>query len=301
MVTVCTYQRNESLDRLLTAIRRNVDNLPPTVPVGVVVVDDNPDGAARSVCDRHLDGYPLGLHYRRSGEGNIAVARNVGLETALPISDWVAMTDDDCEPVDSWLATYVAAQAHTGADALTGPCAFDPGPAAPRWLTEQPFYDDGQLWLTDRQPLDFAATNNSFVRSSFLRERPWLRFDPVLGVVGGEDVVFYRTAHAEGLDIVYSLPSRVVSHEPPGRATFRYQLRSKFWLGNTEYLTNAYLGDANKVRWLLLSVRRMLSAMARPLGRLLRGLDPQFRYAVATAVRAAGSASGVLGLRARHH
>jgi succinoglycan biosynthesis protein ExoM len=301
VVAVCTYRRNEMLDRLLSAIRRNIDELPPSTAVGVVVVDDNPDGAARSVCDRHRDNFPLGLHYRQSGAGNISVARNLGLDAALPISDWIAMTDDDCEPVDTWLASYVATQRETGASALTGPCFLDPGPDAPKWLREQPFYVDAQLWFVDREQLTVAATNNSFVRSSFLREHPWLRFEPELGITGGEDMVFYRSAHAAGLDIVYSAESKVIGHQPPERATFRYQLRSRFWLGNTEYVTNAHQGNGNRAKWFFVSARRMLLAITRPLGRIVRGRDPQFRYAVAIGARAVGTASGALGLKARHH
>jgi glycosyltransferase involved in cell wall biosynthesis len=286
---------------LLVALRRNINNLSPEYRVGVVVVDDNPDGSARSVCEHHVNDFPLGLHYRRSGVGNISIARNIGLETALPISDWIAMTDDDCEPVDSWLATYVASQAETGATALTGPCSLDPGPDAPRWLTEQPFRYDGQLWFDDHERVGVAATNNSFIRSSFLREHPWLRFEPELGVTGGEDMVFYRTAHAAGLDIVYSSRAKVVGHEPSSRATFRAQLRSRFWLGNTEYVTNAHLGDGQRVKWLLRAARRMLASLTRPFIRMFRRRSPQFRYTAATAVQAIGNASGALGLRARHH
>lgn len=300
VVSVCTYRRNESLDRLLCAIRRNAESVPSNVPVGVVVVDDNAHGEARSICDRHLDDYPLGLHYRRAGQANISIARNIGLHTALPISDWIAMIDDDCEPVDSWLSSFLTAQRETGADALTGPCYLEPGPGAPSWLTKQPFLNDGQLRFNDRETLSTAATHNSFVRSSFLRERPWLRFEPELGVIGGEDMVFFGRAHADGLDIRFSKPSIVVGHEPPQRSTLRHQIRSRFWLGNTEYVTNAYLGRAGRTRWLLLAVRRFIVAITRPARQMLGRRDPEFRYAAALVARAAGNASGALGIRVRH-
>lgn len=300
-MAVCTFRRNDALDRLLHAVRRNAATVAPGVQVGVVVVDDNPDGRAREVCDRHARSYPLGLHYRSCGHGNISLARNAGLDAALPMSDWIAMTDDDCEPADTWIASYLETQRATGASALTGPCYLDLGPDAPSWLRQQPFQDDGQLRFADCERLRTAATNNSFVRSAFLCERPWLRFEPDLGVTGGEDMVFFRTAHAAGLDIAFSAGARVIGHEPRVRATFGYQVRSRFWLGNTEYVTNAYLGDASPGRWLLLSVKRLVAALSRPVGRLMLGRRPQFRYALASAARAMGNATGVFGLRARHH
>lgn len=301
VLAVGTYNRNEPLEVLLNAARRNADMLAPSILLGVVVVDDNPDGRAREVCDRFADAFPLGLHYRHVGKGNISIVRNVGLETALPISDWVAMTDDDCEPVDEWIASYMATQQATGADALTGPCILEAPPGSPAWLTDQPFFEDAQLRFDDLAELETAATNNSMFRSSFFRDHPEIRFDERLGVVGGEDMVFFRTASAAGLRIRFSAASVVIGHESPDRATFRHQVRSRFWIGNTEFVTNAELGDGSRLRWSARAARRFVEATTRPIRRLLSGRSPQFRYSVAAAARATGNAAGVLGLRVRHH
>jgi succinoglycan biosynthesis protein ExoM len=301
MVAVGTYRRNEALARLLEALRRNAQTLGDDVHLGLVVVDDNRDGSARGVCDAFSDAFPLGLHYRHVGTGNISQVRNVGLETALPICDWIAMTDDDCEPVDNWIASYLVAQRATGADALTGPCILQPPPGAPAWLTEQPFFEDAQFRFADLHEMDVAATNNSLFRASFFSEHPEIRFDERLGVVGGEDMVFFRTAHAAGMHIRFSAASIVVGHESPERATFRHQVRSRFWLGNTEFVTNAHLGDGNRVRWLARAAKRFAAALARPLARLVTGRSPQLRYSVAAGARAVGNAAGALGLRVRHH
>jgi succinoglycan biosynthesis protein ExoM len=301
VVAVCTFRRNEALARLLAAVVRNAEQLCPSTLVGVVVVDDNPDRSARAVCDRFVDAFPLGLHYRHVGKGNISIARNVALDAALPISDWVAMTDDDCEPADDWIESYLTAQAATGVDALTGPCVLAVPSGSPAWLTEQPFLTDAQFRFDDLHPLDVAATNNSMFRSSFFTEHPEIRFDERLGVVGGEDMVFFRTAHAAGLRIRFSANAVVVGHESPDRATFAHQLRSRFWLGNTEFVTNDTLGNGGRTRWLLRAARRFVGALARPLGRLLTGRPPQLRYSAAAAARAIGNAAGALGLRVRHH
>jgi succinoglycan biosynthesis protein ExoM len=301
MVAVGTYRRNEALERLLEALRRNSVGLGDSAQLGVVVVDDNPDGSARSVCDRFVDAFPLGLQYRHVGEGNISRVRNVGLETALPLSDWIAMTDDDCEPVDDWIASYLTAQRATGADALTGPCVLQAPPGAPSWLSEQPFFEDAQFRFPDLAEMNVAATNNSFFRSAFFSERPEIRFDDRLGVVGGEDMVFFRTAHAGGLRIRFSEAAVVIGHESAERATFRHQVRSRFWLGNTEYVTNAHLGEGNRVRWLARAARRLVTAALSPLVRLATGKAPHLRYSVAAGARAVGNAAGALGVRVRHH
>ena len=300
-VAVCTYQRNEPLRRLLTAIERNAEQLGGRAAVGVVVVDDNPDGAARPVCDEYTSRFELGLHYRSSGQGNISVARNLALETALPLAEWVAMTDDDCEPVDGWLAAYLDAHERFGADALTGPCRLTPSPGAPRWLTDQPFLDDAQFRFDDGAPLTVGATNNSFLPSKFLAAHERLRFDPELGVVGGEDMVFFRRAVREGMAIRFAAHAEVLGHEPPERCGLGYQLRSRFWLGNTEFVTNHALGEASRIRWLARGARDLVAAVLRPLRQLATAQPPQVRYALARSARAVGLIAGAVGIRVAHH
>lgn len=301
IVTVCTFRRNEPLRRLLQAIELNASILGPSASVGVVVVDDNADGDARAVCDAFAGRFDLGIHYRHSGRGNIAVARNIGLDTALPLADWIAMTDDDCEPVDEWLFELLAAQARTGNDAITGPCILRTGDRAPRWLRDQPFLELGQLRGSNDEPMHLAATNNSLTRASFFADRPDLRFDPDLGVVGGEDMVFFRLAHRQGLTISLATRAIVYGNEPPERWTYQYQLRSAFWLGNSEWITNRFLGDATRPWWALRAAKAYALALTRPFRQLAQRQPLQLRFALACGARATGMLAGTLGFRIRHH
>ena len=145
---------------------------------------------------------------------------------------------------------------------------------APSWLKNQAFYEDAQLGFADYERIGVAATNNSFVSSAYLRRHRHLRFEPELGVTGGEDMVFYRGAHDAGLDIVYSASSMVIGHESAERSTFRYVMRSRFWLGNTGYVTSAYRGDGNRAKWLLISSWHMFVAATWPIRWLMTGRRP---------------------------
>jgi succinoglycan biosynthesis protein ExoM len=301
VVTVCTYRRNEPLGRLLAALARNSTSLTGRATLAVVVVDDNPDGRAAAVVERFATDSELEVHYRTSGEGNISLARNIGLETALARADWIALTDDDCEPVDTWLTAHLDAQARWGCDVVTGPCLLAGTDDAPRWLSDQPFLEDAQFRFDDGAVLATAATNNSFLRAQLLRDNPDLRFDPALGVVGGEDMVFYRTAARHGATIRFAEAAVVRGHEPPERWTFAYQVRSKYWLGNTEFVTNRRLGEAHRGRWAARGAVAILRAVARPFQRLVRRESPQVRYAVASGARGLGMLAGAAGREVRHH
>ena len=301
IVAVCTYNRNEALRTLLDALIVTSDEVRYRVDVGVVIVDDNADGKARPVVESFEGRFALGVHYRTSGKQNISLARNIAIETAASMGDWIAMTDDDCEPVPGWLREHVTSQERTGADVITGPMCVRVPPGSPKWIEAEPFFEDQLLGFADGAEADTAATNNSMLRAAFVRDNPEIRFLPELGVIGGEDMVFYRTAHRAGLRIVYSAGAAVWANEPPSRATLRHQLKYRFWLGNTEYVTNRVLGDATPARLVLRGMNGMRRAVLRSPIRLARGQRPQWRYSFACVLRSTGLLLGPAGVRLRHH
>ncbi len=299
-LAVCTYNRPGPLATLLQAATVNAAQLAGRAAVGVVVVDDSPDGNARPVAERFADRFELGLAYRVSGRQNIALARNLALETAIGFADWIAMTDDDCEPEPDWLAALLELQQRTGADAVCGRLKRRVPPGSPRWLTEEPFLELGN-WegIEDGAEMDSAATHNSMLSGRWLREHSHIRFDPSLGVTGGEDPVFYRAAHSAGLRIHCSRRAVVYENEPAPRATLGYQLRLYFWHGNSAYVTCVRRGH-HPLRMFGHGGKRVLSALARPMVRLAGGELPQLRYCVASVLWGVGAMSGLLGVRVRH-
>lgn len=301
LVAVCTYNRNGPLAELLSALLECARVVGPSARVGVVVVDDSRDGRARPVVDEFEGRFDLGIHYLRAGRQNISFARNMALDRATALGDWVAMTDDDCVPAPEWLKAFLEVQARTHADALSGPYHRRAPPGAPAWLTEQPFLELLAKAYEDGAPVDFAGTNNSFLRSRWWREHPEVRFALNLGVLGGEDVVFYRSAHAAGLRIHHAQRAVIFEKEPPNRATYRYQLWLFLWLGNGSYVTRRQLGDSSRARMVLQGGNHVRKALQRPLRRLWHREAPQLRYCVADTLFGVGLLLGATGVRIRHH
>lgn len=303
-VYVCTYQRNEMLRSLLEALAVCAARAQRVAEVGVVVVDDNPDGrAAEVVSDAApgtLDAFALGLHYVHVGGRNIAGARNAGLEAALELAEWVAVTDDDCTPTPDWIVELLTVQQRFDCDAVAGPFLRLPPADAPRWLVDQPFLDFGEPDIDDGAPTDYAGTGNSLWRAAFLRAHPDIRYRTSLGALGGEDAVFSRQAVAAGLTVRYSARAVVTSLEEVVRHTYRYRLRAQLWLGNTTSVTNLLLGSAGRARLVLRGGRWVAVAAARPFRRVLQRTAPQFRYALFEAAYGAGIALGALGVEIEH-
>ena len=298
-IAICTYKRNEPLSVLLNALIACAGRVKNRAALGVAIVDDTADGQARSVAEEFADKFELGVTYRISGKQNISIARNLALEAAFGIGDWIAMTDDDCEPPPQWLEALLDMQERTGADAITGRMVRRAPEDAPRWIRDQPFLDLGVEERPDGSEMSVAATFNTLISGEWLREHPTIRFDPNMGVVGGEDMVFFRAAKAAGLKICFSERGFVHENEPADRATFGYQLYVYFWHGNSAAL--ACVEDGMK-RWRVFvhGSASLIRAGARPVGRLLRGQKPQMRFCLAQILHAVGKQLGAAGVRIDH-
>lgn len=299
-VAICTYKRNEPLAVLLNALTACAERVNDRAAVGVAIVDDSADGEARAVAERFADSFELGLAYRVSGKQNISIARNLALEAALEIGDWIAMTDDDCEPPPQWLEAFLDLQEESGADAVTGRMERRVPPDSPRWLTQQPFLELGLEDQRDGAKIDTAATHNSMISGAWLRQHSEIRFDPQFGVIGGEDMVFFRAARAAGLHIRYSRKGFVYENEPASRATFRYQIYAYLWQGNSAYHSCVQNGRP-AWRMFVHGCASLLRGFLRPVRRMVRGEPPQWRYGLALVFEAFGKLLGAIGVRLDHH
>ena len=300
-IYVCTYERNGPLKAMLESLSVAAGRVQPETEIAVVVIDDNPDGRAQTVVDEFDGGFLRGLHYRHSGARNISVARNAGLEAAIGLADWVAMVDDDQVAAEHWIEALIATQVNTNADAVTGPVPLRYGDDVPQWLHDEPFAEILEAGLNkEGERVEVCSTGNSMLRADFLRQHPELRFRPDLGEVGGEDMVFYRAAVGAGLDARYSLDAVCYGEQPPERSTYAYQVWACYWMGNTEFVTNYENGEASRPWLALRGCRRMVEGAIRPFQRILKGNNPQFRFAGASVARGFGTLVGVAGVRAKH-
>ncbi|HEX6409859.1 MAG TPA: glycosyltransferase [Sphingomicrobium sp.] len=298
-VAICTFKRNEPLTLLLESLIACAERVRDRAAVGVVIVDDTKDEQARPVTEAFATRFELGLQYRVSGKQNISLARNLAIETAMMMSDWTAMTDDDCEVPVHWLEALLETQTRTGADAVTGRMVRRVPEESPRWITEEPFLELGVEQFADGAEMPSAATFNTMISSSWLKANPDIRFAPAYGVVGGEDMVFFRAAKAAGLTIRFSGQGFVYENESAERATLGYQLYVYLWHGNSAALSCIESG-MSRPRMLLHGAASLVRALGRPIGRFLRGKSPQLRFGLAQVLHAIGKLLGTFGIRIEH-
>lgn len=214
-VCIASCRRPEGLHALLGALDAQVFS-PPRPTLRIVVVDNDPAGSARGVCDdaRHWLRHPL--HYRQEKRPGIPMARNAAVAAAWDLP-WIAFVDDDERPEPGWLDALRRAQQRHAADLVAGPVLplFESEP--PAWLRAGRFLD------YEPSGAHSARTGNLLVRSACLACQPRL-FDERMRPIGEDRELFERVA-AAGARIVWAPDAIVHESVPRERATLRWVLQ----------------------------------------------------------------------------
>ena len=278
-VAVCTFRRNDLLISLVHTVDRLVATEAPDASVGMLVVDDSPEGDAAETVEALRDHVGVALTYGASAAADISIARNYALQRAAQGSNFVACLDDDCVPHEGWLRELLRVADGQQADIVVGHRQFVAATTAPRWLRRQPFLAENLHYADGSVPVS-GNTANMLVRSSWLSSSG-VSFRSEMGAVGGEDMVFFADAEKVGANIRFSSGS--VCDEPCDgkRATFRYQAWRQVWLGNNEAVINRTTRQFTHTRMAVRGTKRVVFGLTHPVVQLLRRQSPQLHWAVA--------------------
>lgn len=224
-VAVCTFRR-PSLEATLASLARL--ERPAGMALQVIVADNDDHAGRRPAIEAAGRTLGLDLRYVHAPARNISVARNACLdhcETA-----WLAFIDDDEQATPDWLVRLAGAA--EPADIVFGTCRAVYPSAAPEWARQGDFHSNR---LSGNDAAWNGYTSNVLIAMPFVRARR-LRFAPELGQTGGEDTLFFFSAHQAGARFAY-VPDAVVT-EPvdPARLNFGWLLRRRFRAGQVHWL-----------------------------------------------------------------
>ncbi len=224
-VCICTLQRPELLERLLTAVAvQQTDGL---FNFSCVVVDNDGAARARPIVERLRTNYPVPIRYAVETERNFASVRNRAL--SLVSGKFAAFIDDDEVPCGNWLVQLWRVLHHYRADAVFGPVRpyFEREP--PSWIKrgricERPSYATGTTihWRKTR-------TGNVLFRMAIVVDDA-ICFDRAYAS-GGEDVDFFRRAAKQGRTFVWCEEAPAYELVPEARLRRRYHLKRAFLQG----------------------------------------------------------------------
>lgn len=297
-ITLCTHRRPRVLQGLIDRLVEVADDAAEVASIAVVVVDDDPDGSAELVALAARSRFERGLTYRRTGARSISVARNASIDAGSEQGDWLAMIDDDCRPSVNWVRELLSVQECTGADSVVGACVDVAPPGAPSWLTDEPFLEE-PADIDDRAETDEGHLKNLLLSVEFL-VASGVRFDESLGVSGGEDAAFLHDLARAGASRSFAARAVVSEQVPSERATLRYQLRRRYWYGNTEAVTSITTGSASRLRMGARGVKLMVLTGVGLTTRMIRHQPTRWRFALSESARGVGRILGAFGHKVAH-
>ncbi len=233
-ISIClaTYKRNAQLVLLLDDLAKQT-----LLPREVVVVDNEPSGAARVVIEGRSD--PYVLKYEVQPEKNISLTRN--RTVALATGAWLAIIDDDERAPPNWLQAMAEVVAGAGADGVLGHVDCLVPESAPSWIRKGRFYDS---WPNEHGavfPLNRISKGNALLDGSRVRrlEGP---YDPAFGLTGGEDADLYARLVRDGAKLVWCDQPRLSEPVDASRLNARWLLQ-RAYRGGQDFSRNQRRGD----------------------------------------------------------
>lgn len=294
-VCVITYLRPQGLERLLSGLNRLDFEKSPVPQLDVVVVDNDPEGSAKPVCDRLASTLRWKVRYRLEPKRGISFARNAAVAEAGAGSDFVAFIDDDEVPEPSWLDELLHVQQRFEADVVSGPVLRDFESEVEPWVVRGGFFDDPRFRTGDA--VEHPATNNVLIRSEIFAglDEP---FDARFALAGGEDTHFFLRLARDGRKMVWADDALVREWVPPSRARVAWILKRAFRRGNTWSICERELRPSMRVMGVRIAkgtARIALGALTLPVAAAMG------RHSVVKSLQnmwfGAGNLAGLLGYR----
>lgn len=279
-VIVCTYNRADSLQETLQAIK--AQELPGGYQWEVVVVDNNSTDRTRVVVEELREDWP-GLRYEFEGQQGLSCARNHGIAVAQ--GDIVLFTDDDVLPEPDWVAITVAGMTKYEADACGGFIAPIWETPPPSWMTER-FH--GFLAIRTERVDDYIITKVSdapFGANMAFRRKLFDcvgGFDTTRGRKGavlasGEDGELFERILSAGLKAVFLGQARVHHKVESFRLTKRYLRRWRFQTSRNLAQSTTIMGERRLGNIPLYMFPQFLRALGRMFwGRIAKAPDEAF-------------------------
>ena len=283
VIALATYRRPADLARCLDSLVAEISRFHTRLrtggehlEVGIVVVDNDPEGSGRDVASTHGDV----VRYLVEPTPGISAARNRALDAAAAARTLI-FVDDDEEVTPGWLTNLFDAYCRWRPAAVAGRVVSEFGAPLDPWIEAGGFFR--RRTLATGSAITTAATNNLLLDLDSVR-RLGLRFDDSYGLTGGGDTDFTRRLVQQGAAMIWSDDAVVIDHVPAERSTREWVCRRARRTGNSEVVVALRLAVGPGAR---AAVRAR--AAARGLGRVTAG----------SAGRGVGRLTGSVGLHAR--
>lgn len=218
-VCICTYRRNELLERLLRNLA--LQRTEGLFSHSIVVVDNDAGGHARETVAGIQAELPLDITYSIESERTIPAARNHALRLAR--GNYIGIIDDDEFPPPHWLLRLYEGLQTFAVDGVLGPVHPFFSGKTPAWLMKSGICESVVHRTGTLLHWSQTFTNNVLVKKDVF-DKHELAFD-LRFRTGGSDQELFRQAMARGCQFVAIAEAPVFEVIPPVRWTRRYWIK----------------------------------------------------------------------------
>ena len=302
VVAMLTYRRPAELDRGLPLVFEQVLAL-AGVTGSVLIVDNDPEGSARTTVERLARRSDVVVRYVVEAEPGIAAARNRAIDESSA-SDLLVFIDDDEHPTSEWLTPLVETWKRTGASAVMGRVVSEFDDELDPWVAAGEFFR--RRSMPTGTEIAVAAAGNLLIDRVQLH-RLGVRFDERLGLGAGEDSLFSQELVRRGGRIAWCEESVAVDRVPIERMSRRWVLDRARSHGNAETVVGLHLARSGAERARVRATAaargtvRVAGGSARyAYGLVARSLRHQAR-GLRTAHRGLGIVTGAAGVAVKEY
>lgn len=235
LIGICTYNRNDLLERALEHI--NKLEIPEECEIRVVISDNNTNKEAYTVYEKFKD-YSFKLYYVHEQTPGIAFARNAILQKGIEINaDYIAFIDDDEYPEPNWIKElYDVMIEHNASGATSAPTRIANGKV-------QPLAQRVKRRKRGEKRRTCATSSVLFTIDIVKKSDIW--FDTCFGRMTGEDIDFFSRANNLGYTFVWSDKVLIYDELPAQRLTLEWKLDRAFNNGYLKIFLQKKYGKTN--------------------------------------------------------
>lgn len=221
-VAMCTYKRDHVVKTIDSVAKLHLND---EYKIEIIVVDNDPKTSARERVALSIQKYRhLKIKYISEPRKNISHARNACIENSS--GEWIAFIDDDEVADENWLSNLLISAHKYKADVVLGRVVPIYPESTPQWII------DGNFFQRKRLPTGSELTScgggTTLLNAKALGS---LRFDPIFGLTGGEDVDLFHRVHLQGAKIIYSDEAFLYEPVEEKRLNFKYLWSRRYGIG----------------------------------------------------------------------
>lgn len=246
-VLVCTYKRPELLKDTLEGIENANDE---GLLVRVIVVDNDDKESARELVESYSPNSRFDYIYLTQPVQNISITRNCALDAAN--GDYVALIDDDEVPEPMWIRNLVETAETYRARLVFGPVISKYVENIPQWIIDGRFFEFRARYSTATKISLLGMRTGNVLICGKLLSRTQARFDPRLGLSGGEDYDFFQRLVATGVEGIWCDEAPVHEWVPQNRATVEWLLKRAFRIGSVDGFSRRRSSKVSRISTVLL-------------------------------------------------